>query len=78
MADAIYGPSSFNVDAFVGCRRKARLFERNPNLTVQLNVRNVTDEQEYSPLQYNNTYSGYARVILYEPRNFRCSIGVDF
>ena len=37
-----------------------------------------TDEDEYMPLRYNPLMSGYARVLLLEPRKFRFTVGLEF
>ena len=49
-----------------------------PYKANQLNVRNLTNEDEYMPLRYNDHYSGYARVLLVDPRQFRASVGLGF
>ena len=49
-----------------------------PQLLVQFNVSNLTDEDEYMPLRYNPLVSGYARVLLLEPRKFRLTVGLEF
>jgi len=51
---------------------------RETDLTLQLNVKNLTNENEFMPLRYNANFSGYARVILVEPRQFRGSISLSF
>jgi iron complex outermembrane receptor protein len=74
----LYGPEDFKMDAFVGYRRKISFLNRAPELTLQLNVTNLTDEDEVMPLRYNPTQSGYARVLLYEPRKFRFTVGLGW
>ncbi len=76
--DTIYGPEDFKMDAFLGYRRKLSMFSGKPQLLVQLNVSNLTDEDEYMPLRYNPLVSGYARVLLLEPRRFRFTVGLEF
>ncbi len=76
--ETIYGPQDFKMDAFVGYRRKISLQSFRPELTLQLNVSNLTDEDEVMPLRYNSAYSGYARVLLFEPRKVRLTVGLAF
>ena len=78
LGDILYGPEDFKLDAFVGYRRKLSLRRLSPELTLQLNVTNLTDEDEVMPLRYNPTGSGYLRVLLYEPRKFRFTAGLSF
>ncbi|MDO8632409.1 MAG: hypothetical protein Q7R41_18150, partial [Phycisphaerales bacterium] len=76
--DTVYGPENFKMDAFVGYRRKISIRSFRPEFTVQLNVTNLTDEDEVMPLRYNPLFSGYARVLLFEPRKFRLTVGLAF
>lgn len=76
--DTIYGPDDFKMDAFVGYRRKLPMIAGQPQLLVQLNVSNLTDEDEYMPMRYNPLMTGYARVLLLEPRKFRLTVGLEF
>ena len=66
------------MDAFVGYRRKVTFGNRAADLTLQLNVTNLTDEDELMPLRYNPNRTGYARALLYEPRKFRLTAGLAF
>jgi hypothetical protein len=76
--DTIYGPEDFKMDAFLGFRRRLSTMPGKPQLLVQLNVSNLTDEDEYMPLRYNPLVSGYTRVLLLEPRKFRLTVGLEF
>jgi outer membrane receptor for ferric coprogen and ferric-rhodotorulic acid len=76
--ETVYGPESFTADGFIGYRRTLQLGGRRSDVTVQLNIRNLTDEDEFQPLRYNATFSGYARVILVEPRQIRGTISLSF
>ncbi|MES2696082.1 MAG: hypothetical protein V4773_21595, partial [Verrucomicrobiota bacterium] len=78
LGDTIYGPEDFKLDAFVGYRRKVSVGKLSSEFTLQLNVTNLTDEDELMPLRYNPNGSGYARVLLYEPRKFRLTAGLAF
>lgn len=42
------------------------------------NVSNLTDEDAVMPLRYNGDKSGYARVLLFEPRKFWLTAGLMF
>lgn len=75
---AFHGPEDFKMDAFAGYRRKLSFRNRSPELTLQVNVTNLTDEDEVMPLRYNTKHSGYARVLVFEPRNIRFTIGLKF
>lgn len=78
LGDTFYGPEDFKMDAFIGYRRKVSLGKLASELTLQLNVTNLTDEDELMPLRYNANQSGYARALLYEPRKFRLTAGLAF
>jgi iron complex outermembrane recepter protein len=73
-----HGPEDFKMDAFIGYRRKVSFRQHSPELTFQLNVTNLTDEDEVMPLRYNPNHSGYLRVLLFEPRRFRFTVGLAF
>ncbi len=73
-----YGPEDFKMDAFAGYRRKLNIGRLGTDFTVQLNVTNLTDEDTVMPLRYNNFKSGYTRVLLFEPRKFRLTMGLGF
>ena len=68
----------FVMDAFAGYRRKVFFGKYTPQLTVQLNVTNLTDDDDIIPMRYNAIQSGYFRVLLREPRKFRMTVGLDF
>ena len=72
------GPEDFKMDAFAGYRRKLAVGRLRPELTLQLNVSNLTDEDAVMPLRYNGDKSGYARVLLFEPRKFWLTAGLMF
>jgi hypothetical protein len=76
--ETYYGPEDFKADAFAGYRRPVRLGRRAGEFTAQLNVTNVTDEDVVMPLRYNALKSGYTRVLLFEPRRFRLTLGLGF
>jgi iron complex outermembrane recepter protein len=76
--ETITGPEDFKMDAFVGYRRTLALRSFKPEMTVQLNVTNLTAEDEVVPLRYNPLLSGYARVMLFEPRKIRLTVGLQF
>jgi hypothetical protein len=78
LGDTVYGPEDFKMDAFVGYRRKISLRSFRPEFTAQLNVTNLTGEDEVMPLRYNLLMSGYRRVLLFEPRRFRLTVGLAF
>lgn len=72
------GPEDFKMDGFIGYRRKLAGQRYRPELTVQLNVTNLTAEDEVMPLRYNANKSGYSRVLLNEPRKFRLTMSAEF
>lgn len=76
--ETVHGPESFALDGFIGYRRKIALAGREREFTVQVNVRNITDESEFMPLRYNEKFSGYARVLLVEPRQIRATVSLNF
>ena len=73
-----FGPADFKLDAFAGYRRKLNVGRRSTDLTVQLNVTNLTAEDALMPLRYNNFKSGMTRVLLLEPTKFRLTVGLGF
>ena len=72
------GPEDFKADAFLGYRRKLKVRESRTELTVQLNVTNLTNEDTVMPVRYNAFKSGYRTVMLVEPQKFRLTLGLDF
>ena len=74
----ILGPDDFKMDAFAGYRRRLQLMARGADLTVQVNVSNVTDEDTLVPMRYNDHQSGYLRILLNEPRRVRFTVGLSF
>ncbi len=74
----ITGPEDFKVDAFVGYRRTVRLHGHSSELRLQVNVTNLTDEDEVMPMRYNTNQSGYLRVLLNDPRKVRFTMGLEF
>lgn len=74
--ETYHGPEDFKMDAFAGYRRKLSVRQFNTELTVQLNVTNLTNEDEVMPLRYNANKSGYSNVLLLEPRKFRPTVGI--
>ena len=75
---AVYGPEDFKMDCFFGYKKPFQIRNRKTELSLQLNVRNVTDEDEVMPLRYNNKFSGLSRTQLFDPRNYRLTVGLDF
>lgn len=75
--ETYYGPDDFKVDGFVGYRRKMVVGRIRPELTLQLNVTNLSDEDSVAPLRYNADKSGYRRVMLFEPRKVRLTAGFE-
>lgn len=78
LGDNYYGPESFNVDAFAGFRKKVSIGGHKSDFSLQLNVYNLTDEPEVAVLRYNNYKSGYRKVLLSDPRQFRVTAGFGF
>ena len=76
--ETFFGPEDFKLDGFLGYRRKLSGNRFRPELTVQINVTNLTGEDSVMPLRYNPDKSGYTRVLLFEPRKFRLTAGMEF
>lgn len=76
--ETFFGPEDFKADAFAGVRRRLGAARLAPELTVQVNVTNLTDEDTVMPLRYNTLKSGYTRVLLLEPRKTRLTVGIAF
>lgn len=76
--ETYYGPEDFKMDVFAGYRRKISISQFKPELTLQVNVTNMTGEDVVVPMRYNALKSGYTQVHLQEPRRVRLSIGAGF
>ena len=63
-------------DAFAGYR--TRLPGTKLPLTLQLNVKNVSNSYLANIGRYNDDYSGIRRVYLNEPRSYRFTTTLDF
>lgn len=75
------GPQIFDVDALLGysTRLKAKFFGNNVALRVQLNVRNLFDNDDVQVIRFNRAGDGgYWRVVAREPRSFRLTTSFDF
>ena len=73
-----YGKETFNSDAFIGYRRPLEWGGLDAEILVQLNVTNITDEDVFQVLRYNNDNSGAQRGLLGEPRSYRLTVGLEF
>jgi iron complex outermembrane receptor protein len=73
----LFGPVDFKMDAFAGYRMPVKFAGRTRTASLQVNVRNLTNEDEWMPLRYNSTFTAYSRVLLYEPRSFRVTVDLD-
>jgi hypothetical protein len=73
-----YGPEEFKMDAFLGYRRTIDFGNQKARLTLQLNVSNLTNEDDVMPLRLNAHYNGYLRVLLPEPRRIRFTTALEF
>ena len=76
--ETFIGPEDFKVDAFLGYRRQIAIARTKPQLTVQVNVANLTNEDSFMPLRYNADYSGYSNVLLLDPRSIRLTVALVF
>jgi outer membrane receptor for monomeric catechols len=72
------GPEDFKMDGFAGYRRRASFGPFKSEITFQINVTNLTDEDELMPMRYNALKSGYAQVQLQEPRKVRFTLSAGF
>ncbi|MBM3852675.1 MAG: hypothetical protein FJ399_05925, partial [Verrucomicrobia bacterium] len=63
-------------DVFAGYR--VRLPWHKLPLTLQLNVRNVTNSYNVVVARLNSNYAGPARVYLNDPRNYRLTVSTEF
>jgi len=75
---AFYGPEDFKLDGFIGYKRRFAILNRKTELTLQLNARNLTDEDDEMPLRLNNNFTGLSRTTLLEPRSFRLTTSINF
>lgn len=65
------------VDLLVGYRRKLSLFSHNTLLTLQVNIRNLLDEDDLEVTRTNRSDVDYEYVRV-SPRRFVFSAGLDF
>jgi outer membrane receptor protein involved in Fe transport len=71
-----YGESSFFVDIFAGHR--FRLPWLKSRLLVQLNVRNLLNQNLSAPGRYTTDFAQVRRVYLNDPRSWRLTTSLDF
>lgn len=71
-----WGNETLFFDAFAGYR--LRIPGTKVPMTVQLNVRNLTNSYLVGVGRYNTAYDGLLRVYLNEPRSYRLSTTVEF
>lgn len=78
------GREIFLIDLMMAYRTKVKLFGKEPNLRIQLNVKNLFDRNGIYPTRnINSTYlSGvdgyYTQYSFQAPRSFRFTVGLDF
>jgi outer membrane receptor protein involved in Fe transport len=73
---AFWGNEMLFVDAFAGYR--TRLPGTKLPLSLQLNVKNLTNSYLVGVGRYNTTYDGLLRVYLNEPRSYRLTATMEF
>ena len=71
-----WGNESLLGDAFAGFR--TRLPRTKIGLTLQLNVKNISNSYLANIGRYNDDYTGIRRVYLNEPRSYRLSTTLEF
>jgi outer membrane receptor protein involved in Fe transport len=71
-----WGNESMFGDAFAGYR--TRLPGTKLPLTLQLNVKNISNSYLVNVGRYNDNYTGVRRVYLNEPRSYRFTTTVEF
>lgn len=71
-----WGNESLLGDAFAGYR--TRVPRTKMNLTVQLNVKNISNSYLANVGRYNDNYTGVRRVYLNEPRSYRLTTTLEF
>jgi outer membrane receptor protein involved in Fe transport len=76
--EIIEGAEMFTTDAFVGYRTKINIGKRERNLTVQLNVTNLTDEGDWRTSRFNSNLTGLRFIQPVTPREFRLTASLNF
>ena len=71
-----WGNETVFVDAFAGYRM--RVPRTKIPLTLQLNVKNLSNSYLVTIGRYNDTYTGIRRVYLNEPRSYRFTTTLEF
>ena len=71
-----WGHASIMGDAFAGYR--TRVPRTKLPLTLQLNVKNVSNSYIATVGRYNDDYTGLRRVYLNEPRSYRLTATTEF
>jgi hypothetical protein len=71
-----WGNETLLADAFVSYRSK--LPRWNLPLTLQLNVKNISNSYLANVGRYNDNYTGIRRIYLGEPRSYRFTTTVEF
>lgn len=74
--DAQWGEAMYFFDTFLTCRR--RIFHNKATLVLQLNVRNVTNNDLVVLGRANAAKTASFRVYLNEPRNIRLTATINF
>ena len=74
----LIGPEDFKMDAFAGYRRRVQVRGRAADLTFQVNVSNLTNEDPVAPMRLNSLQSGYLRLLFQDPRRVRGTVSVNF
>jgi hypothetical protein len=76
--EIIDGAELFTTDAFLGYRTKINIGKRERNLTVQVNVMNLTDEGDWRVSRFNSNLTGLRFIQPITPREFRLTVGLNF
>lgn len=80
LGGVIKGPEIFDVDALVGYSTQLswKPLDRATSLRVQVNIRNLLDNDDIQVIRLNRVEDGYWRVVAREPRSLRLTVTLGF
>lgn len=76
--ETIQGAEMFTLDGFLGYRTQIGIGGRNTNVSVQVNVSNLTDEGDWWTSRYNDNVTGVRFIQPITPRQFSLTVGLNF
>ncbi|MBK1875479.1 TonB-dependent siderophore receptor [Pelagicoccus mobilis] len=76
--DTVYGTDTFMADLMARYRFKTKFFGEKTEMDLQLNIKNVLDNDDILPMSFNNAFTGYNQYRYQEPRSARVTMRLKF